>query len=93
MKRLGWDGATIERRMFSSGIKDSAATTNDDRGAMAPPTYLPSSLVKNGGTTVLTALLSATLVPVATSIVAAVAQTKPKATLSIPFVKLNTLLN
>ncbi len=39
MKRLGWDGATIKRRTFSSGIKDSAA--NDNRGATAPPT--PSS--------------------------------------------------
>ena len=36
MKRPGWDGATIEQRTFSSGIKDSAA--NDDRGATAPPT-------------------------------------------------------
>ena len=36
-----WDGAMIERRTFSSGIKDSAAATNDIRGAMAPPT--PSS--------------------------------------------------
>ncbi len=39
MKRSGWDGATIERCTFSSGIKDSAA--DDDRGATAPPT--PSS--------------------------------------------------
>jgi hypothetical protein len=31
----------IERRTFNSGIKDSAAATNDDRGATAPPT--PSS--------------------------------------------------
>jgi hypothetical protein len=37
MKRLGWDGATIKRRTFSSGIKDSAVA-NDDRGATAPPT-------------------------------------------------------
>jgi hypothetical protein len=36
VKRSGWDGATIERRTFSSGIKDSAA--DDDRGATAPPT-------------------------------------------------------
>jgi hypothetical protein len=41
VKRSGWDGATIERRTFSSGIKDSAAATDDDRGATAPPT--PSS--------------------------------------------------
>ena len=40
MKRSGWDGATIGRRTFSSGIKDSAAA-DDDRGATAPPT--PSS--------------------------------------------------
>ena len=37
MKRLGWDGATIKQRMFSSGIKDSAAA-NDDRGVTSPPT-------------------------------------------------------
>ena len=41
MKWLGWDGATIEWRTFSSGIKDSAAATNEDRGATAQPT--PSS--------------------------------------------------
>ncbi len=41
----------------------------------------------------LTASLSATAAPVATSTVATVAQTKPKATLRIPFFKLNTLLN
>ena len=40
MKRSGWDGATIGRRTFSSGIKDSAAA-DDDRGATTPPT--PSS--------------------------------------------------
>jgi hypothetical protein len=40
VERLGWDGAMIERRTFSSGIKDSAAT-DDDRGATALPT--PSS--------------------------------------------------
>ncbi len=39
VKRSGWDGATIERHTFSSGIKDSAA--NDNRGATAPLT--PSS--------------------------------------------------
>ena len=39
MKRSGWDGATIERRTFSSGIKERAA--DDDREATAPPT--PSS--------------------------------------------------
>ncbi len=98
MKRSGWDGATIERRTFSIGIKDSAA--NDDRGATAPPT--PSSDARaferhrhaeDGGTTVLTASLSATAAPVATSTVATAAQTKPKATLTIPFFKLNTLLN
>ena len=38
VKRLGWDGTMIERLTFSSGIKDSAAATNDDRGATAPPT-------------------------------------------------------
>ncbi len=99
MKRSGWDGATIERRTFSSGIKDSA--TDDDRGATAPPTpslthapsnatdtptYAPSSLVEDGGTTVLTASSSATAVPVATSTVATAAQTKPKATLTILYV-------
>jgi hypothetical protein len=41
VKRSGWDGATIERRTFSSRIKGSAATANDDRGATAPST--PSS--------------------------------------------------
>jgi hypothetical protein len=38
-QRSGWDGATIERCTFSSGIKDS--TTDDNRGATAPST--PSS--------------------------------------------------
>ena len=42
---------------------------------------------------VLIASSSATAVPVGTSTVAAAVQTKPKATLTIPFVKLNTLLN
>jgi hypothetical protein len=42
---------------------------------------------------VLIASSSATAASVATSTVAAVAQTKPKATLTILFVKLNTLLN
>jgi hypothetical protein len=42
---------------------------------------------------VLIALLSATVAPVAMSTVAAAAQTKPKAMLTIPFVKLNTVLN
>ncbi len=41
----------------------------------------------------LTALLLATAAPVATSTVATAAQTKPKATLTILFFKLNTLLN
>jgi hypothetical protein len=41
----------------------------------------------------LTASLSATAAPVARSTVATAAQTKPKATLTIPFFKLNTLLN
>jgi hypothetical protein len=57
------------------------------------PTYAPSSLVEDGGTTVLTALWSATAAPVGTSTVATAAKTKPKATLTIPFFKLNTLLN
>ena len=98
----------IERRTFSSGIKDTAAAANDDRGVTAPPTpssdhapsnatdtptYTPSSLVENGETTVLIASSLTTAAPVATSTVAAMAQTKPKATLTIPFVKLNTLLN
>ena len=41
MKRSRWDGATIEWRTFSSGIKDSAAAADDHRGAMTLPT--PSS--------------------------------------------------
>jgi hypothetical protein len=45
------------------------------------------------GTTVQMALLSATAAPVATSTMAAAAQTRPKATLMISFVNLNTLLN
>ena len=36
-----WDGAMIKRRTFSSGIKDSTAAADDDRGGTAPPT--PSS--------------------------------------------------
>ncbi len=53
------------------------------------PTYAPSSFVEDGGTTVLTASLSATAAPVATSTVAAAVQTNPKATLTLPFVKVN----
>ncbi len=53
----------------------------------------PLSLVKDRGTTVLIASSSATAAPVVTSTMAAAAQTKPKAMLMIPFVKLNTLLN
>ena len=109
MKRLGWDGATIEQRTFSSEIKDSTAAADDRQRGDGPtnpcptthtpskatdtPMYTHSSLVKDGGTTVLTVLLSPTVVPVATSTVAAAAQTKPNAMLTIPFVKLNTLLN
>jgi hypothetical protein len=40
-----------------------------------------------------TASSSATAAPLATSTVAAAVQTTPKATLTISFVKLNTLLN
>ncbi len=54
------------------------------------PTYAPSSFVKDGGTTVLTASLSATAAPVETSTVAAAVQRNPKATLTIPFVKVIT---
>ncbi len=61
--------------------------------AIDTPSYVPSSLVEDGGTTVLIALSLATAAPVEMSTVAAAAQTKPKATLTIPFVKLNTLLN
>ena len=46
-----------------------------------------------GGTPVPTALLLATAVPVAMSTAATAAQTMPKATLMISFVKLNTLIN
>jgi hypothetical protein len=95
MKRSGWDGATIERRTFSSGIKDSAA--DDDRGPMAPPT--PSSEAP-----AFERHRHADIRPFvlgrgrrdngrAPSTVATAAQTKPKATLTIPFFKLNTLLN
>ncbi len=54
------------------------------------PTYAPSSCVEDEGTTVLTASSSATAAPVATSTVAAAVQSNPKATLTIPFVKVNT---
>ncbi len=57
------------------------------------PTYAPSSLVEDRGTMVPRALSSATAAPLATSAVAAAAQTTPKATLTISIVKLNTLLN
>jgi hypothetical protein len=57
------------------------------------PTYAPLFLVEDGGMTVLIVLSLATAAPVSTSTVAAAAQTKTKATLAIPFVKLNTLLN
>ena len=57
------------------------------------PTYAPPSLVEDGGTTVPVALLSAPAAHVATSAVAAAAQATSKATLTISFVKLNTLLN
>ena len=54
---------------------------------------MPLSLVEDGGMTGLIALLLATVAPVAMSTVTAMAQTKPKAMLTTPFVKLNTLLN
>ena len=54
------------------------------------PTYAPSSFVEDGGTTVLTALLLATAAPVEMSTMAAAVQTNPKATLTIPFVKVIT---
>ena len=57
------------------------------------PMYAPSSLVKDRGTMVLMASPLATVAPVATSAMAAAAQTTPKATLTTSFVKLNTLLN
>ncbi len=54
------------------------------------PTYPPSSFVEDRGTTVLTASSAATAAPVETPTVAAAVQTNPKATLTIPFVKVNT---
>ena len=56
-------------------------------------TYAPSSFVEEGGTTVPTALSSATAAPVAMSAMVAVVQTTLKTTLTISFVKLNTFLN
>ena len=50
-------------------------------------------MVKDGGRMVLIASLLATAAPVAMPTMAAAAQTKPKAMLTISFVKLNTLLN
>jgi hypothetical protein len=50
-------------------------------------------MVEDGGKTVLIASSLATAAPVAMSTMAAAAQTKSKAMLTIPFVKLNTLLN
>ncbi len=64
--------------------------THTRSNATDKPTYVPSSFVKDGRTAVLTASSSATAEPVATSAVAAAVQTKPKATLTIPFVKVNT---
>ena len=67
--------------------------THAPSNATNTSTYAPLSLVEDGGTTVLIASSSAIAAPVATSTVAAAEQTKPKATLTMPFVKLNTLLN
>ena len=67
--------------------------THAPLNATDTPTCAPLSLVEDGGTTVLIALSLATAAPVAMSTVAAAAQTKPKAMLTIPFVELNTLLN
>ena len=95
MKRSEWDGATIERRTFSSGIRDSAA--DDDRGATAPPT--PSSearpFERHRHADVRAFVLGRGRRDDgrAPSTVATAAQTKPEATLTIPFFKLNTLLN
>ena len=95
MKRSGWDGATIERRTFSSGIKDSAA--DDNRGATALPT--PSSKAcafeRHQHTNVRAFVLGQGRRDDgrAPSTVATVAQIKLEATLTIPFFKLNTLLN
>ena len=68
------------------------APTHAHSNITKTPTYAPSSVVKEGRTMVLAASLSATAAPVATSAVAAVAQTRPKVTLTLSFVKLNTLL-
>jgi hypothetical protein len=108
VKQSGWDSATIERRTFSRGIKDSAAAANANRGATAPP--IPSSdaraferhrhtnacafvLGQGWRDDVADCVIVSNSGPVATSTMAAAAQTKPKAALTIPFVKLNTLLN
>jgi hypothetical protein len=58
----------------------TAITNNDDN-------------VEDGGTMVQTALSLVTAAPVGTSTMAAAAQMTPKVTLTISFVKLNTLLN
>ena len=85
--------AVRQRDGGGSGGGDSFPPTHAPSNATDTPTYAPSSLVEDGGTTVLIASSSATAAPVAPSNVAAAAQTKPKAALTIPFVKLNTLLN
>jgi hypothetical protein len=85
--------AARQRNGGGGGCGDSFPPTHAPSNATDTPTYAPLSLVEDRGTAVLIASLSATAAPVATSSVAATAQTKPKATLTIPFVKQNTLLN
>ena len=102
-QRNGGSAVAAAQRLRRWRQRDSAMSATAAPSANAPmhapsnitdaPTYASLSLVEDGGTTVLTASSSATAAPVATSIVATAAQTKPKATLTIPFFKLNTLLN
>ncbi len=71
--------AVARQRWCFAGDDDNDNYNNDDN-------------VKDGGTTVQTALLWATAAPVATSTVVSATQTTPKATLTIS-VRLNTLLH
>ena len=75
------------------GAPSANALTHAPLNVNNMPTYAPSPLVEDRGTTVPTASSLATAAPVATSAVAAAAQTTPKAMLTISFDKLNTLLN
>jgi hypothetical protein len=95
MKRPGWDGATIEQRTFSSGIKDSAA--DDNRGATAPPTLSSKAHAfkrhRHANVRAFVFGQGRRDDGRAPSTVATATQAKPKAMLTIPFFKLNTLLN